>query len=91
MQREPSNKEKLLHKLSSAIHQYRYVLISVLGALAVLVVTWIVVTEVRSKRIESAAVLVDFGGAFSGVLFFWARRDWDRVRISAAAFARYLL
>lgn len=59
MQREPSGKEKILQKLTATIHKLRYILISLLGVIAILVVTWIVVSEVRSRRIESSAVLVE--------------------------------
>jgi TolA-binding protein len=59
MQREPSGKEKVLQRLSATIHKLRYILIAVLGALAILVVTWIIVGEVRSNRIESSTVLVE--------------------------------
>ena len=59
MQREPSGKQKFLQILTSTIHSIRYVLISVLGALAILVITWFIVAEVRSKRIESSTVLVE--------------------------------
>jgi hypothetical protein len=59
MQREPSGKEKILNKLTSTIHSLRYILISVLGALAVFVIAWIIVAEVRSKKIESSTVLVE--------------------------------
>lgn len=59
MQREPSGKEKFLNKLTTTIHSLRFILISILGVLALLVVTWIIVGEVRAKRIESSAVLVE--------------------------------
>lgn len=59
MQRETSSGEKFAQKLSFAIHKSRYVLIGFLAALIVIVVTWVVVSEVRSKRIESSTILVE--------------------------------
>ena len=59
MQREPSGSEKFLQKLSSSIYNLRYILIAVLGTLAVVVITWAIVSEVTANRTETSTILVE--------------------------------
>ena len=59
MQRETSGSEKILQRLSSAIYNLRYILISVLGAIAIVAIVWAIVTGVTGKRTESSTVLVE--------------------------------
>ncbi len=79
MQRETSGKEKFTQKLSAAIHKSRYVLIASLSVLVILVVTWVIVSEVRSRRAESSAVLVE---AASEKFDEW-RQEEDEERAAA--------
>jgi len=59
MQRDTSGNTTITQKLSVAIHKSRFILISTLGVLILLVAAWIIASEITEKRIESSTVLVE--------------------------------
>ncbi len=59
MQQQPSGTELFLQKLSSAIYNLRYILISALAVLAIVIITWAVLAEVRGNRTETSTLLAE--------------------------------
>ena len=59
MQQQPSGKEKFLQKLSTAIYNLRYILLSILAVFVIVVITWAIVAKVTGDRIETSTILVE--------------------------------
>jgi tetratricopeptide (TPR) repeat protein len=56
---EPTKKEQILNTISSFISKFRWVLISLLGIFIIVLVTILIVTEVRKNRSEKSLVQVE--------------------------------
>ncbi len=56
---EPTKKEQILNSISSFISKFRWVLISLLGIFVIVLVTILVVTEVRKNRTEKSLIQVE--------------------------------
>jgi tetratricopeptide (TPR) repeat protein len=58
-QQKTSAKENFMQKLSTAIYNLRYILISILAVFVIVVITWAVIAKVTGDRIETSTILVE--------------------------------